>query len=49
MPELERRKEELVKKRQGFRPMNSEELDEHARHLEELRQSEEQGKSVTNS
>jgi hypothetical protein len=38
MPELERRKEELAKKRQGFRPMNREELDEHARHLEELRQ-----------
>jgi hypothetical protein len=38
IPELERRKELLAKKRQGFRPMNKEELDEHARHLQEMRQ-----------
>jgi hypothetical protein len=48
MPELERHKEELEKKRQGFRPMNGEELDEHANYFEEMRMSAEQGKGVTN-
>jgi hypothetical protein len=48
MPELERRSEELEKKRQRFRPMNGEELDEHANYFEEMRMSAEQGQRVTN-
>jgi hypothetical protein len=38
MPELERRKEELAKKRQGFKPITREELEEHARAADEKRQ-----------
>lgn len=41
MPELERRKEELAKKRQGFKPINREELEEHARHVDEMRREHE--------
>lgn len=37
MPGLERRKEEIAKKRQGFRPLNREELEEHARHIDEMK------------
>lgn len=37
LPEIKRRKEHLARKHQGFRPINREEFEEHARHIEEIK------------